>query len=795
MKQGVRLFFGGLLAAVLPVSVWVQAGTAPHARQGTHDTAASHHAAGMELLQAGRLQEALAEFGAAVRLDHDYLPSLIRIADLLSSSGQVFQAYGVLQHAVAIAPSSAEVHALLGRCYSHLQKLKEAREEMQRALELNPELNEPYVGLAVIELRQGRLADARRHMETYLQRERGDEAAKETRARICFEMKDYDAALATYSELHKADPTRVDLQKEIALTLLAAGRYAEAEQAFRAVLDQHAGDREALRGVFDASYGRGAYTEAVETMEQLAKLQPRSCDPLLSLARAYRRLNQFAQARQRAERCLEIKPGHAGALFMVGWTWYSQGDLAKAKAEFEQAVESDPNSVEALYWLGMVDLQEGQTSAARQHLEKAAKVDPEHASTRYALARAYAAEHRPADAKKQFEEFRLLKSRETWKSPASDDGSRSVTRSAPAGQMDVRHLDDWIGFANYLLIENKPRDALGILREAQKAAPENAEVLLLTAGAYTETGEIDAALAAYADAEKHGPTALLYYGRGTLYHWLGEEELALADLRRALSMDLSARKAAQAYLLVASIQKGKKLWREAEIELRRAIGLDPDNASARLLLARTLLELGKPAEAAGECRRELEENPEDASARIVLAQAFIEQKRFDDAGDQITRVAQIEGESARVSLARGSLAAAQGQSRLAIDYLDRAGQADLSQAEAFYLLGMELLEVRHPSEAAVAFEKATIVDPAHAKSWLELGKIYLGAKRPQEAVGYFRKAATAAPDYAEAPYQLAVALAETAQFTEAEKAARRAKALGHAGADALLQSLASRTPR
>jgi tetratricopeptide (TPR) repeat protein len=108
---------------------------------------------------------------------------------------------------------------------------------------------------------------------------------------------------------------------------------------------------------------------------------------------------------------------------------------------------------------------------------------------------------------------------------------------------------------------------------------------------------------------------------------------------------------------------------------------------------------------------------------------------------------------------------------------------------------MELLEARRPSEAAVDFEKATIVDPAHAKSWLELGKIYLGAKRPQGAVGYFRKAATAAPDNAEAQYQLAVALAETAQFTEAEKAARRAKALGHAGAEALLQSLASRTPR
>lgn len=792
MNPALGLFCGFALATALSGSAGSAAGAAPSRMQDSAETPASHHAAGMQYLQAGRAQEALAEFSKAVRLDRNYLPSLLQIADLLSSSGRVFEAYGVLQHAVSVAPASADVHALLGRCFSLLGKRNEARPEFLRALELNPELAETYYGLATIELAQGRLAEARRHIETSLQHSPDDEPAKELLARIYSEMKDYDAALTAYAELRKADPAPTNIPREMARTLLAAGRYAEAEHSFQALLVHDPADRDALRGLFDASYTRGAYSQAIEAMEQIAKLEPSSCEPLLLLSRAYHRLNQFPQAHQRAQHCLQLEPDHAGAHFLMGWTSYSEGDLAAAKTELEQAVKSDPNSIEALYWLGMVELRRGETASALRHLEKVVSNDREHTSARYGLAQAYLAEHRPADAKKQFAEFHRLKSREAWTSPASDAGSQSVPRAAPGGPATDQHLDDWMGFANYLLIENKPRDALRILQEAQKLAQDKAEVSLLAAAAYTEIGEIDAALAAYANAEKRGPTALLFWGRGALYHRLGEDDRALADLRRALSMDLPARKAAQAHLLVGSILAERKRWREAESQLGHAIALDPNNSSAHLMLADTLLELGKVSEAAVECRRSLAENPKDASARLLLARALITQKRDNDAAGEITRASQLEGETGRVLLARGKLAAAQGLSRVAIDYLDRAGQADPSLVEAFYLLGMRLLESHGLSEAAVAFEKATIVDPLDSQSWLELGKIYLGAKRTEAAVRYLQRAADAAPESAEAHYQLAVALGETAHFAEAEEAAHRAKALGHPSADALLQSLAAR---
>src|SRR5206468_1824045 len=371
--------------------------------------------AGRDRVRAGRAPEALAEFRAALRLDRDYLPSLVQMADLLSASDRVFEAYGVLQHAVEVAPGSAEGHALRGRCFSRLERLSDAREELRRAIELNPDLAEPYYGLAAVESRQGRLADARRHVETFLQRSPDDAAASEMHARICFEMKDHDAALAAYGALAKAHPEDRSFPREIGRVLMAAGRPAEAEETYRALVARDPADREALRALYEASYQRGDYGQAVSALEPLARLEPKSCEPLLLLARSYHRLARFAEARQRAARCLELEPGHSGAHFLTGWTWLGEGDLQKAKADFAEALKGDPNSVEALYWSATVELRLGSRPAAVRLLEKAIAVDADYTAARYELARAYAAEGQSAKAAKQFEEFRRLKSREAWK--------------------------------------------------------------------------------------------------------------------------------------------------------------------------------------------------------------------------------------------------------------------------------------------------------------------------------------------------------------------------------------------
>jgi tetratricopeptide (TPR) repeat protein len=715
------------------------------------------------------------------------------MGNLLSTHQRFFVAYRLLQRAERVAPESAEVQALLGRCLFRLKKYNEAREDLRRALSLNPDLTEPHLLLAAIESRRGRLVDARQHIEAFIRGAHGTGAAEARRqlAHISFEMKDYEAALDIYGELLRADPSRMDVQAEIARTLVAAGRYEEAGHAFRAILERNPADQGALLGLFDSSYRRGASDQAIEAMEQLAKLQPQSCNPLINLVRIYLGLDQFQPAQMHAEQCLEIFPEHAVAHHLLGVISLREGDLLPAKRGLERALNSDPNLVEALYRLATVETQLGETESVLRLLEKAISLDGEHEGARYTLAQVYARMDRADDAEKQFAEFRRIQRHRAWDRETNDIEGGNVLPTPPGELSDTELLGEWIGLAKYLLKEGKPRDALPILLQAQRVLPTDPQAKGLTAVAYSEAGDVDAALAAYAEAEMYNPAAQVFLDRGTLYSRLGEDALALSDIQRALSMGLSALEEARARLLYASLLEQSGESQDAEVELRRVLALNPANAVARAVLASTLLELGKPSEAAAECMRVLAEKPNDGSARLLLALARIQQKQFADARQQIERAARVLGESGPVLLARGKLAVAQGMRRLAIDYLTRAGQVDPSEFEVFYLLGSQFLEEGKWTEAALEFEKVTILTPKHGKSWIKLGQIYLDAGRAQEAIEYFRKAVAVEPKNAEAYYQLAVGLAQTRQFAQAERAALQAETLGHAAARVLLKSFPS----
>ena len=65
------------------------------------------------------------------------------------------------------------------RTLSALGRLKEAREELLRAVQLDPAPTEPYLGLATVEGRLGRLADARAHVDAFRQRSPEDPAGRE----------------------------------------------------------------------------------------------------------------------------------------------------------------------------------------------------------------------------------------------------------------------------------------------------------------------------------------------------------------------------------------------------------------------------------------------------------------------------------------------------------------------------------------------------------------------------------------------------------------------------------------
>lgn len=100
--------------------------------------------------------------------------------------------------------------------------------------------------------------------------------------------------------------------------LLAAGRAAEAERAFKTLAQAHPelGGPQANLGLIHRQAGRPA--EAVAALEKAVEASPKQPVFFNQLGVAYREQGQFAKARGAYEEALELEPNYAAAVLNLG---------------------------------------------------------------------------------------------------------------------------------------------------------------------------------------------------------------------------------------------------------------------------------------------------------------------------------------------------------------------------------------------------------------------------------------------------------------------------------------------
>lgn len=138
-----------------------------------------------------------------------------------------------------------------------------------------------------------------------------------------------------------------------------AGRLAEAEQLYRAILaadPNHAGALHLL-GVLAMQSGRAA--DAARLIRQAIARNPRESVFHSNLGEACRALGQIDDAIAAFRRSLELAPDFPAAHNNLALALTISGQLSEARQHFERAIALDPNYVEPHYNLARVLLLEG----------------------------------------------------------------------------------------------------------------------------------------------------------------------------------------------------------------------------------------------------------------------------------------------------------------------------------------------------------------------------------------------------------------------------------------------------
>ncbi len=249
-----------------------------HTLECTQGNYIAHNNLGLESLQKGKVDEAIAHLQKAVEIQPRLAEAQTGVGYALLKKGEAKEAGSHFQRALELQPRSAEAQAGLANALCKQGQIDEAVARWHKALEINPDYAEAHANLGDALSQQGR----------------GSEA------------------IIQYQELVTLEPGDAHAQFSLGRALEAAGRIREAIAHYRAALKINYQTLQPLNNLgwilatsSDASIRNGS--EAVKLAQEADRVSGGGNAGILdTLAAAYAEAGRFSEAVKTAERALNL---------------------------------------------------------------------------------------------------------------------------------------------------------------------------------------------------------------------------------------------------------------------------------------------------------------------------------------------------------------------------------------------------------------------------------------------------------------------------------------------------------
>ncbi|HTU47583.1 MAG TPA: tetratricopeptide repeat protein [Bryobacteraceae bacterium] len=361
---------------------------------------------------------------ACFRLGHEYLDLAARLAyrgahlyrdsawghrflgDLLYERDRWQDAVGEYQKALTGDPQQPGLHAAIGQAYLHAQKFQLAEPEFRSELDLDPNGEQAWLGLANLALLQNQAAAAVENLKKVqeispeflaVQREFPWQSLQDAfpswRQQLTNaaprDQTDQDPCKShRYSRCIGSLEARKHLTDSEWLSLgkarLALRRYGAAADAFAQV---HGTARENA----EASYWLERTYQALgaQTYAQLEESFPDSWRTHQLRAESYALRGSVDDALQEFHAALALRPNEPELHEALGELYLEHNEFDSARAELEQTLAADSSRTHALYLLGRVYVETKENEKALPYLERALRIQPDLAEANSLLGTAY----------------------------------------------------------------------------------------------------------------------------------------------------------------------------------------------------------------------------------------------------------------------------------------------------------------------------------------------------------------------------------------------------------------------
>lgn len=338
----------------------------------------------------GKNQEASQTLLDATRLNPQYLPARLKLAEVLITLGRMDESQAVLESIAKDDPQFAPAYYWLGRVDSAKGHVPASIEQYRKACQLWPTFGTAHYALALVYQGTGATAEAREHMAAY-QKYKADgdpqpedpllEAVRSLdNTALAHLMKgvdlenagQLDGAIAEHEEAVKQDPKMAQAHANLIALYARAGRADRAEAEYRATvaINPNLPQSHYDYGVLLVSQRR--YREAEDAFRKALESSPNYAEAHSNLGAMLELRGKSEEAIQHYQAAVDNKPQFRMAHFQLGHLLLMKKRTGEAITQLTQTLgPEDGDTPRCMYALGVAYAEAGDYASAERYLKEA----------------------------------------------------------------------------------------------------------------------------------------------------------------------------------------------------------------------------------------------------------------------------------------------------------------------------------------------------------------------------------------------------------------------------------------
>lgn len=400
-----------------------------------------------------------------------------------------------------INPVDPGAHNNLAVVYYNKGLIKEAVEELKKALEIEPRFTLAKNNIDYIYRITGYYDEDIEHLKKGIDENPDDLTTRLELARAYKNTGNYFEALINYRKYLCEKSNDIDALLEMGITCKAIGFYESAIEQFKKIIRLRDKFAPAHKHLGEVYYNVGIFSQAIRELKKAIKIKPDDAESYYLLAFAYGEEGKFDKAKGLAKKAVSLNPRYAKAEPNLGLGMYRQKGYEDSLAVSQEEIEKRPFFVH--YAMGLTYKNKGLLEEALSELKKAEKEDPDNSLAKEQIGEVYLFLGKNADAIEAYSD--ALKYESDFPKIFNNIGiayhrsgrlEEAISWYEKAISRDENYAVSWnnLGVVNYHY--GNPSRAFKCFRRAKELNPEypdpylNIGLIYMSKGSYNKAEEL-----------------------------------------------------------------------------------------------------------------------------------------------------------------------------------------------------------------------------------------------------------------------------------------------------------------